>query len=128
MSLSEIVRPFTYQRNIVNGILSVVLVMGETGRATVAPIKKADLWNIGFVVASTVATMLFTEGSAFIVEAAVGEVLNLLKNSNLITMTVQNSITELAWPRLITNMWYIGLNTYLTTESDLKYFEEQQLN
>jgi len=128
MTLSEIVRPFTYQRNIVNGILSVVLVMGETGRATVAPIKKEDLWNIGFVVASTIATMLLTEGSAFFVEAAVGEVLNLLKNSNLITMTVQNSVTELAWPRLITNMWYIGLNTYLTTKSDLKYFEEQQLN
>jgi formylglycine-generating enzyme required for sulfatase activity len=126
ISRSEILRPFTTQRNIVNAILSFFLAMGETGQATVAPIKKADFWNLGFVFVSTAATMLLTEGSAFVVEAAVGDMLNLLKNSKWITITVQNSVEELAWARGLTNAYYILLNSGLTTASDLKYFKEQE--
>lgn len=127
LELSEIIRPFTYQRNIVNTILSIALAASTTGEAHCMNITKADYYHIGIIVLSTIGTMCVTESGAFVVEAFIGKGLELLKERGVIDLTVQKSLDTLAWPRIFTNIWYIGLNTYYTTDSDLKFFNEQQL-
>lgn len=122
ISITRMLVPFTLQRNIVNTLLTVILAATETGEVSMAPpIKKADSWTIGCIIASTATTMILTEGSAFIFEAFVGKTLAALGVAG-VTDTLESS----TWARFLTNVYYIGIGTYNTTESDLEYFNEQQ--
>ena len=136
-TLEEITRPFTYQRNLVNFILSIVLAASTSKEAQYITIGNDDDWTVALLAASVAGTMLLTETGAFAVEAVIGKLLKCcvgeihavqegLETVAKPVVEIRDSITELAWPRYLTNIWYIGCNTVATVRSDLAYFHRQQ--
>jgi len=118
---SELLRPFTVQRNIVNFILMFVVAAAETGETSAISINRADCWTVVCIITGTIFTMMLTEGSAFVVEAFVGKALQALGVAG-----IEDSVGGVTWARIFLNVYYIGFNTYYATESDLEYFNEQQ--
>ncbi|MDH4470515.1 MAG: SUMF1/EgtB/PvdO family nonheme iron enzyme [Verrucomicrobiae bacterium] len=116
ISLSEIIAPFTLQRNFINAVIGTGLAVWEGNTVHNSPFTKGDCWEIANVALEIALMGISVECGAAAFEIAV----NYYIGANL--------FTSFTWARLALNVAYIGINTYSTTESDLKYFREQQKN
>ena len=123
----RLIEPFTLQRNITNFILTIVNASAVNAAAHTLNIKKADFWNISYLVIATAASLTGTEiilGAA--VEYTTGYLLELIAPFFPFSLTIAETAEGWTWQRILINVAYISLNTESTVLDDLKYFNEQQ--
>ncbi len=124
--IATIIAPFTWQRNITNTILSCIVASSATSVAQ--SVKEATLWNISYIVGTSLLTMCLTEGFGFIAENFVQRCLSGLTSLGLINITVLDSIESGSWERVFVNFYYIFFNTGSTVLTDLGYTNQSDLD
>lgn len=115
-SLREIVAPFTITRSVINAMIGTGLAVWEVNTVHESPFTKGDFWEITNVALEIALMGISIECGAVTIEIAV----NYCRGAEL--------FEAFTWARLWLNVAYIAMNVYGTTESDLKYFREQQKN
>jgi formylglycine-generating enzyme required for sulfatase activity len=116
ISPCEMIEPFTLQRIVINAAIGLGLAVWEGNTVHNSPFTKGDCWEIASIALEIALMGISIEGGAAVIEIAVNYCLG------------KNLFTTFTWARLWMNAAYIIMNTYSTTESDLKYFREQQKN
>lgn len=119
-NMGKICAPFTLPRNLVNVVLSLLNAAGMSTEAAVS--MKDDSWGtIALLSTESIATMLLVEGSGALVEKPVEWLLNTFR------INTGSNKAEEGWTvvRLLLNVYYVGINSYLNVHSAIQEYQKQ---
>ncbi len=127
----ESLKPFTWPRIGMNCVFSLITAAGINMEVT--PYLKDDSWeSISWTIAKTVLVMASVESGAFLLEYPTAFLWYYFSGAEevmAVTEAISKGITMVAggltWNRLLLNVLYIALNTYLSVGSTLQDYHQQ---
>ena len=126
-TMSELIAPFTLQRNITNILvmgITIGLTTGEAAHMSISP--ENFYWDVAYIFAATAFTVVASELVAgAMLEPLIGEFLKSLGAYGYLS-AVQSTSEGWSWSRIAVNIFYTVSNATYTTKADLDDFNRLQ--